>query len=1007
MGADRFTAGLRVPASSPGGMPAGEMMPGGEGGMPGGEMGPPPGDPLGGGSAPSAEKFRCTEGLWSFVLTVTGEGEEAVRMVTVTGWDKATAGDVDTIIVPAYLGGGTVTAIASTAFSAAGSVRAVYLPDTVEEIAEFAFYDLNNLQYISCANPEVNIRGQALASCNSQSIQTNGTPVSVAVESSAAAVMAGGSYLNGSNDYAITEQDIAAIAQGDYTLQNGTLVFQGAPYTAVDTTKPVVIADALKDAVSENDFRYTFRNLTDEAEAAAFQESISEGAFGTVQLGLDYAPGYYLNGTKVLLEENCKAIDAATGEELLGPISTGMTYTYAAYRDADNNGKIDTFYYTDGISSFVSAPLDQDTVVSWPGTLTDGKGSASSITGSYLAFANGVLESDGAADVQTYDSLTVTDTANAEITLNGQAQKADAVMASLNRERSVLWANDYGKIEVRHLNAVSSSSANWAQETFEAGDANYNYELNMQYGLNAGLYATNGGQISVGSLEGEASYLETCGDTGNGVIAIGGGSAGAYVIGQGSGTIKAMNTNFTSNLDSGLCTAGGEFDITGGTVTGIIGFRARANGVDSTLSGVHLVKSDVWTNYADYVTDRNGGIAASAALAWAEATGDNGMPDAACSNLLVGQKGMTIGTLCDAYQVESGARQKLYDTLSQLTGETYTDETLWRGSALDSDRYGHPIAGTRKIVKVGTDYSEAPYLNAGVGAEGLQTSAIIEYQGAQLGVTLNDCTVAYEGSGDYNYLIASESAACAEVTFQDCDGLTGIIWNEGDKNSASTGGINLGNSDMGGMGGADSAYGVIVDFRNSSFTGSFADGDYGLWDVDDSFDVSTGTKLETLTPGAYEHVAFLVQAPGKFADDNGQGTWNQAGEAIYAAVDAGIIGGYADGTFRPDRELTLGETAKLVACAAGIYDAGAECGTIPANHWAKAYLASCVNAGLLNADSAGSPDRSVTRAEFAGLLAQAGGAGASALLGASDPNAAILRGEAAGMLFRVWLSGNL
>lgn len=150
----------------------------------------------------------------------------------------------------------------------------------------------------------------------------------------------------------------------------------------------------------------------------------------------------------------------------------------------------------------------------------------------------------------------------------------------------------------------------------------------------------------------------------------------------------------------------------------------------------------------------------------------------------------------------------------------------------------------------------------------------------------------------------------------------------------------------------------------------------------------------------------VVRQAGKFADDDGQGAWALDGEAIYAAVDAGIINGYADSTFCPNRELSLGEATKLIACAAGIYDDGAECAGVPNGHWARAYLGSCVNNGLLNTDSVGSPDRGVTRAEFAGLLAQAGGANANALLGTSDPNAVILRGEAALMVFQVWLSSN-
>ena len=295
------------------------------GGIPGGS----------GGAATAAETFRCQEGPWSFVLTVEGD----TRTSTITGWDKAQGGEI--VIVPAYLGGGRVTAISSTAFSAASSVKALYLPDTVETIAAFAFYDLNSLQYISCGNPNVVIDGQTLASCNSQEIQTTGTPVWVNIENSPAAAVAGGSYLVGDNAYAITLADIAAISAGDYSITSSAIVFTGDAYKPQSTEKPVKIARSLKEEVQENDFRYTFRNLTDEAEAEAFQAEIAAGAYGTVQLGLDYSPGYYLNGSRVELDPDCRAIDAATGEALAGIVSTGMTYTYVAYRDTDQNGAID------------------------------------------------------------------------------------------------------------------------------------------------------------------------------------------------------------------------------------------------------------------------------------------------------------------------------------------------------------------------------------------------------------------------------------------------------------------------------------------------------------------------------------------------------------------------------------------------------------------------------------------------------------------------------------------
>lgn len=923
-----------------------------------GEM---PGGP-GGTNSVAIQTTRCVIGPWSFVLTVDSSGGEELRTVTITGWDKSEAEEI--IIVPAYLGGGTVTAVSSTAFSAAGSVKAVYLPDTVEQVAAFSFYDLNNLQYISCANPNLRIDGEALASCNNQKIQTTGTDVWVNVENGQAALVAGGRYLIGDNDYAITLWDVAAISAGDFKFTSSAIVFSGDAYVPESNDTPIVIAKELQSVIQENDFKYTFRNLTNEAEAEAFQEEIAAGAFATVQLGLGYSPGYYLNGSQVEVADDCKAIDAATGEELGCIVSTGMTYTYVAYRDTDDDGEIDELYYTDGVSDFVAAPLDQGGKVYDPGTLNHEKDSASSITGKYLAFANGVLEASGQQDDQSYEALMIGNTGRSSYVANSILQKSDSVLASINRERSILWADDYGKIETKYLYANSTSTANWAQETFEAGDSKYNYELNMNYGLNAGLYATNGGQIVVGDLDGKTSRIMTSGDTGNGVIAIGGGalvgdktapyptsavyvynavfdcqgwnshvadaiyggyiylekvtgttgvpgsylgqssalandfgagtleavdcdftvygngSAGAYVIGQGSGTIKATNTNFTSYLDSGLCSAGGEFDITGGSVKGIIGFRARASGADSVLTDVAIIKADVNTNYASYVTDLQDNAATKAANAWAQATGDTGMPGPACSNLIVGLKDTTLKTLCDAYEVSKENRKALYDTLSEISGKAYSDDTPWRCSLLDSDRYGHPIADTGKIVTAGTDYSEAPYLNNGVGAEGLQTSSIIEFQNAQLGVTLNNCTVGYEGDGNYNYLIASESKSCAQVTFNDCSALEGIIWNEGDKTSSNFGGINLGNSDAGGYFGSSGSYGVIVAFNHSTFTGCFADGDYGLWNVKGLSYTNGAGQLSSLNGNYYGANANW----GNNAAFDGKSNWIVTGDSYVGSL---------------------------------------------------------------------------------------------------------------------------
>ena len=874
----------------------------------------------GGVSTNTTETYRCVEGPWSFTLKVTTDSAtgSVTKAATITAWEiDRTA---DNIIIPSVLGGAEVTAISATAITRSGSVNAVYIPSTVQTIAEFAFYDLNALQYISCANPSVIVEDGALASCNSQTIRTTGTPVTVRIVNGEKAAIAGGSYL--ANDpYNITAEDILGIASGTFTSSDAAVTFTGNDYEAKETNSEVKIADSLNGIITTEDLHYTFRDLTAAGAAESLNKEIAEGSFRAVSKGLVYETGYYLNGSKVLLDANAKGYDVATGDEI--PIvSTGGAYTYVADRDNDNDGDIDALYYTD---ASISVTLDQSGTVLWPeNSLCNGKGAAKTLEGKYLAFANGVLEATGTDDTKSYSSVVVADTATAAINVDGSSVLSDAVAASLNRERSVLWANDYGSISTKYLNAVSTSYASWAREAFEAGDSTYNYELNMQYGLNAALYATVGGQLSVGDMNGETSYIETNGDTGNGIISIGGGSevgstdapyqtskvslvnavvhangwnshvadaiyggyiylkqvtgttgvygsylgqssalandfgagvvvaedcdfttygngsAGAYVIGADSGVIKATNTNFTSVLGAALCTAGGTFDITGGTAKGINAFRARGDGAESTLTNVNLVKTSVADSYSDYVT---GAASYEAAQAWAAAYQAD-MPGPEMSNQLVGRDNMTIGKICDAYGISTEKRTALYAELDRIATKYgfqsgYSDSTLWRCSLFDSDQYGHPVASVGKIVSAGGvlgDYSAVPYLNWGVGSEGLQTSSVLEYQAAKVTATLNNCAVSYEGTDrNYDYLLAAESAAQPTVVFDNCANLSGIIWNEGVKSSSSSnagGGVNQANSDTGTMTTTSGGSSINVTFSSSVFTGCFADGSNGLWNVE-------------------------------------------------------------------------------------------------------------------------------------------------------------------------------
>ena len=68
------------------------------------------------------------------------------------------------VIIPSVLGGAPVTEISAQAFGHHSEIMAVYVPDTVETVSEWAFYDLNTATIISFANPDVSIDDAAFQS---------------------------------------------------------------------------------------------------------------------------------------------------------------------------------------------------------------------------------------------------------------------------------------------------------------------------------------------------------------------------------------------------------------------------------------------------------------------------------------------------------------------------------------------------------------------------------------------------------------------------------------------------------------------------------------------------------------------------------------------------------------------------------------------------------------------------------------------------------------------------
>jgi len=70
------------------------------------------------------------------------------------------------------------------------------------------------------------------------------------------------------------------------------------------------------------------------------------------------------------------------------------------------------------------------------------------------------------------------------------------------------------------------------------------------------------------------------------------------------------------------------------------------------------------------------------------------------------------------------------------------------------------------------------------------------------------------------------------------------------------------------------------------------------------------------------------------------------GSAVSSLVQAGVIGGYEDGTFRPNNSVTYGEALKMIMRAAGYGEQAAPAG----GHWAAGYKNTAVNDGLVSAD---------------------------------------------------------
>ncbi|MNE03710.1 Endo-1,4-beta-xylanase A precursor [compost metagenome] len=113
----------------------------------------------------------------------------------------------------------------------------------------------------------------------------------------------------------------------------------------------------------------------------------------------------------------------------------------------------------------------------------------------------------------------------------------------------------------------------------------------------------------------------------------------------------------------------------------------------------------------------------------------------------------------------------------------------------------------------------------------------------------------------------------------------------------------------------------------------------------------------------------------EFTDSASIGAW--AKEGIAQAVQAGIVNGYGDSSFRPNARISRTEMVTMIANALGIVDndktrtAFADDADIPA--WAKSAVAATVESGIVQGMSGNkfAPKQTATRAEAAVILLKA------------------------------------
>ncbi len=141
--------------------------------------------------------------------------------------------------------------------------------------------------------------------------------------------------------------------------------------------------------------------------------------------------------------------------------------------------------------------------------------------------------------------------------------------------------------------------------------------------------------------------------------------------------------------------------------------------------------------------------------------------------------------------------------------------------------------------------------------------------------------------------------------------------------------------------------------------------------------IAAAEDKQVPTPAAGSPAPYFTDISGSYAQ-----------KEITALAQAGILSGYEQGHFFPERPITRAELAKILVLATGRTESSSptDFADVPADSWYRGYVAALAEAGITEGSSAAgfSPDADVTREELVVFFTRAMGLGSQAAVFPAD-----------------------